>query len=317
MTIEDEIRFHIEHETCLGYGKNLNPNYLYSVQNVTDRVGEIADAIESIDIVEHLLLTDAPFTEDFGRRISQTIVSNPGIKTIRVGIGGDTHGKLQWILSPGTLQDMSSLERVDLPRVDLSEQAARSLFSLLLTSPTLQYFGMSFACVDANNRATNALVDYLSAATSLIRLFVGCDKMSEASFATLCHGISQSSLRVVDLCCTCNLPKSANFENMAECLARAIVSAPVEECYIAVDSELFDSLLRTTSFKELDIVLPKRGPGESFQVNRKWKYLLHDRVPTGLWPQILEKTRALGWWSHSSEDMMFYLLRGKPELVRS
>jgi hypothetical protein len=286
-------------------------------------VEEIAQYIRSSEDFDVFMLNCPPVSEELGRHLSDAILQNSHISELRFC---DTD-VVAWIESRNTLVNMTSLETVRVyARDDMSALDCTALFPLLLTSTSLRNFDISFqhdnGCSDD---VMSALSSYLRAA-SLREFRFGTKRMSEAAFTALCEGVAFSAqfILLTDLFPELNL-------SAAESLARMIVESSLEEVAIAdrvstwSESERLISALQLTApvrnvdFAFTHVVDRMHGLRTTrLMINRKWKPLIFGaNTPLALWPHILEKSHASPETSHGSADMVFYVLKEKPDLVPS
>lgn len=119
----------------------------------------------------------------------------------------------------------------------------------------------------------------------------------ETFFTSLVETVAQSSLRTFSLFTDIFVP------TVAKCFATAIADSALEQ--VGMNPALQLALLRTLPIGNLDFVLSQVGC-QMFKINRRWKPLLSQNVPLGLWPLILEKAHSS---IHGPEGIIFYLLR--------
>lgn len=82
---------------------------------------------------------------------------------------------------------------------------------------------------------------------------------------------------------------------------------------------LISALKLTAPVQNLDFAFTQIGDDTReahLRINRKWKPLIVSaNTLLALWPHILEKLHASPETSHGSVDILFYLLRQKPDLA--
>jgi hypothetical protein len=269
--------------------------------NAHNRIDEIVEYIESSEIGE-LRLNEPPLDEERGRRASQAFASNPHITEIsfRPSYNVAIRDLLTWFSIGGeTLIHMTSLGKVIIQMDAVtSAQDYDALFALLLTSTSLQEL-VVFCC----------RYDHASVPVNL-NLRRHCS-LSRAAFTSLFDGVAESTLQKLTL--VQGVVQFLYFDTDIESLARMIAQSSLEEVTL-VYPPIWSALLRTEHVKNLDFVLSRIGNDATrLRINREWKPLLSANTPMGLWPRILEKAHAET--CHGPADIIFYLLREKPDLV--
>jgi hypothetical protein len=187
----------------------------------------------------------------------------------------------------------------------------------VITNISLQELEIPFSggCDDA---FIQALPRFLSDASSLVSLSFtvvtgvashgwNSGTKEETFFSSLFEAVAQSSLRTFLF-----FTHDSDYgPTVAKYLAPAIADSALEQ--VGMNPALQLALSRTLPIGNLDFVLSQVGC-QMFKINRRWKPLLSQNVPLGLWPLILEKAHNS---IHGPEGIIFYLLRAKPELIPS
>jgi hypothetical protein len=292
------------------------------------RFDEIVASIETGDI-DRLFLDEPPVDEELGRWFSQAFASNPHITEIWFYPTGCRLTRfrdvISWFSIGGeTLVHFTNLQRIIVHGYKRNtfmpfNQDLYLIFPLLLTSTLLQELEVTNFSNRDNDRFVRDLVRYLGAASIRnLELYCG-DILSEASFTSFCDGVARSSLQKLTL--GRNIVGEENFETAAESLARAILESSLEEVTMRsalLCSALCSALLRTAPIRDFDIAFSQTGDEtKRLKINRKWKPLLVANIPLGLWPHIFEKSHTSPKTSHSPEDILFFFLRQKPDLLNS
>jgi hypothetical protein len=296
--------------------------YTYRINDAlrNHNVEEIAQFIRSSEDFDEFDLNCPPVNEELGRHISDAIVQNSHIRTLSFRV---LHGStvirdiVAWIGSRNTLFNMMSLESVVvIPHHDMSVLDCSALFPLLLTSTSLHSFEIYFFNKGCTDDVMSALLSYLGTA-SLREFKFFTYRLSVAAFTDLCNGVALSTVREFTLSLTDHSP-----EFNPEPLARIIVESSLEE--VTIDpgvttwSESFISALKLTApVRNMDFTFTQIGDyNVHLRISRKWKPLVSSaNTPLALWPHILEKSHASPETSHGSADIVFYVLRQKPDLV--
>jgi hypothetical protein len=283
---------------------------LNRVENVRDRVEEISEFIELNDTLKACSVRGPPLDEEFGRRISQAIVSNHRIVGIVIAQNVLMRDMIPWIASRGTLQHMASLRTIGvLSSPNDTVQDLELFFRLLVTSTSLQMLVIRFenGCHDAFMRA---LSPFLLGGFSLTSLLL-CHPPAAVLFS-LCEFVAESSLR--NLILMGRVARETNRDMVAERLALMIAaSSSLEEVNVKVEEI---DLLRTTPVRNLDFAFSQVGnDANHLKINRKWKPLLSANIPLGLWPHIFKKAHASPETSHGREGILFFLLKEQAGLI--
>jgi hypothetical protein len=286
-------------EFGLGVWNGTNPLFasrINRVRNAHNRIDEIVEYIESSEI-GGLRLDEPPVDEERGRRVSQAFASNPHITEIsfRPNYNVAIWDLITWLsISRETLIHMTSLEKMD---AVTPAQDYDALFALLLTSTSLQEL-VVFCCSHDHSCSP---VDFIQS---------GHCFLSRVAVTSLCDGVAESTLQKLTL--VQGVLRFLHLKPDVESLARMIAQSSLEE--VTLVPRVWSALLRTEHVKNLDFVLSQIGNDASqLRINRKWKPLVSANTPMGLWPRILEKAHAET--SHGPADVLFYLLREKPNLV--
>jgi hypothetical protein len=299
------------------------------------RLDEIVASIETGDI-DRLCLDEPPVDAEFGRRVSQAFASSPYITEIhfRPNSGVAMRDVItSWFSIGGeTLVHITNLQKIVLYGYDyacfMSDQDWDLIYPLLLTSTSLQELRVTPYRFGNSDRVMRALALYLGAASLRNLEFVTSSSVSEAAFTSFCDGVARSSLQKLTLGHT--LVGKANLETAAESLARMISESSLEEVTlegVTRRESLCSALLGTTPIRDFDFAFRQIEFRHTFaqygddtnrlKINRKWKPLLVANIPLGLWPHIFEKSHTSPETSHSPEDILFFFLRQKPDLLNS
>jgi hypothetical protein len=297
-------------------------------------IEEVAQYIRSSEDFERINLNFPPVNEEVGRHISDAIVQNAHIKTLDfIDRSGAIRDLVTWIESHNTLVNMTNLECVEvMVWNDMSVLDCSALFPLLLTSTSLRKFYIR--CFRDNEcrcseDVISALSSYLSAA-SLREFHSVTLRLSEAAFTSLCNGVALSTVKHVTL--EERALQNFDLETAAESLAQMIVESSLEEVTIGgwlpewIEIErLISALQLTAPVRNMDFAFTHVVDNHismdfvcraRLRINRKWKPLiLSANTPLALWPHILEKSHVFPETSHGSADIVFYVLRQKPDLV--
>lgn len=220
-------------------------------------------------------------------------------------------GLIAWLAGRRTHVRLTSLERINIDAgLVASEYDWDLLFELMLTNPSLQELDVSFkhGCDDAFLISFHRYLPWFTSLTILTLSRYDC--LPEGTLLSVCNVVAESSLRKFNL--RCCIGKKVNLETVAECLARAIAESSLEE--VAVDGKMASALSRTRQAKNLDFSFIQNNKGH-LQINHKWRPLLSENLPLGVWPYILEKAHASPETSHGTAGILFFLLRQKPDLV--
>jgi hypothetical protein len=308
----------LDQELCVGSKQLYTDRINDALRN--HNVEEIAQFIRDSENIDEFYLNCPPVNEELGRHISDAIVQNSHIRTLYIdNYYGAIWDLVAWIGSRNTLVNMTSLRFVTIQdRRDMSALDSSMLFPLLLTITSLHSFEINFRCDNGcSDDVMSALSSYLGTA-ALTKFEFFSTRLLEAAFTALCNGVALSTLRQFSLYLT-NYRKF-NLETAAESIALMIVESSLEEVWMEEWSESFISALKLTApVRNMDFAFTQIWYGSytiRLRINRKWKPLVfHANTPLALWPHILDKSHASPETSHASADIVYYVLRQKPNLV--
>jgi hypothetical protein len=299
-------------------------------KNQRNHLDEIVAFIET-GVIDRLCLGVPPVDEKLGRRVSHAFASNPHITEIHFtpfhrhgpypGRDATMRDVITWFSIGGeTLVHMTNLQKIVLYGYDhasfMSDQDWDLIYPLLLTSTSLQELRVTPYRFGNGDRVMRALIRYLGAASIRNLDFSTGSSVSKAAFTSFCDVVAKSSLQKLTL--EEKLVRTENVETAAESLARAISESSLEKVTIR-SAYLRSALLRTTPVRDFDLAFSQGGLfKDCLKINRKWKPLVGANIPLGLWPHIFEKsyTSPQSTRSHSPEDIIFFFLREKPDLLK-
>lgn len=150
---------------------------------------------------------------------------------------------IAWIAGRKTLVHMTNLQSILISDIGaMSAQDCDLLFSLLLTSTSLQRLAVILKRDTREDAFITAFCHYLSVTPFLTNLTLHDTRnLSEAAWLPLCDVVTETSLRKLSL--WGGVARDANLETVAECLAWAIVESSLD--MVAMESQLFSALTRT------------------------------------------------------------------------